>query len=303
MTAGVVAMAYGTPRHPDEIEAYYTDIRQGRPPSPEQLADLVRRYHAIGGLSPLAERTAEQCGAIAEALDGQDPGEFIVELGQKHAEPTIEQAVTKLAARGVDTLIGLVLAPHYSSLSIAPYLDRASRAAASHGLCFRAVESWHLEPAYVTFLAAAVRDAVDAVPSPPKVIFTAHSLPQRIVGSGDPYPAQLRETAQAVAHHARLAEWSQWAIAWQSAGRTAEPWLGPELLGVLRDLGAAEGAKSVVVCACGFVADHLEVLYDLDIEAAAVAHEAGLSFARTRCVNADPSVMHALAGLVRAQVS
>ena len=298
MTTGVVVMAYGTPRHPDEIEAYYTDIRRGRPPTADQLADLVARYRAIGGISPLAERTEEQRVAIAAALDKRRPGEFVVELGQKHAAPSIEDAVAKLHLAGVDRVVGIVLAPHYSSFSIAQYLDRARSAAKALHLPFAGVESWHLEPAYIEFLVSAVREAVAGSFAGMKVIFTAHSLPQRIIDAGDPYPSQLRETASAVAQRVGLAEWSQWAIAWQSAGRTPEPWLGPDILTVLRDLGASEGASRVVVCACGFVADHLEVLYDLDIEAARVAFEAGLTFARTRCVNDDPAVMGALADLV-----
>jgi ferrochelatase len=188
-----------------------------------------------------------------------------------------------------------VLAPHYSAFSIGQYMDRARAAAEPHGIAVEAIESWATEPALIDFLATDLRRRLDAMPSNTKVLFTAHSLPQRIIAAGDPYPAQLRATAEAVAAAAGLGHWSTWAIAWQSAGRTPEPWLGPDILEVVRELGASENADGVLVCACGFVADHLEVLYDLDIEAAHVATEQGLVFDRTACVNDDASVMDALA--------
>jgi len=298
---GVVVMAYGTPRSPDQIEAYYTDIRRGRPPTPEALADLVARYDAIGGISPLAERTEAQRAALAGALEDRAPGRFDVELGQKHAAPFIEDAVATLAGRGIVEAVGLVLAPHWSSASVGQYLERAQAAGQARGVAVRGIESWHLEPAYLDFLAAAVRDELARLPVATKVVFTAHSLPQRVVDGGDPYAEQLRETAAAVAARVGLAAWSGWSVAWQSAGRTPEPWIGPDILAVLRDLGASEGADGVLVCACGFVADHLEVLYDLDVEAARVAAEVGLDFARTRCVNDDPAVMAALAERILAR--
>jgi ferrochelatase len=294
----VVLMAYGTPRTPAEIEPYYTDIRRGRPPTPEQLADLVRRYDAIGGISPLAERTEAQRVALQAALDQRAPDRFEVVLGLKHAEPTIETAVHAVAARGLRRAVGLVLAPHYSAFSIGQYLDRARAAGADVGVELAGIDSWHLEPAYLDFLAAGVRAGLAALPEGSKVLFTAHSLPARILASGDPYPDQLRATAAAVASRVGLAEWSGWGIAWQSAGRTPEPWLGPDVLAVITDLAAAERSTGVLVCAAGFVADHLEVLYDLDIEAAHHAERRGLAFARTPCVNDDPAVLGALADRV-----
>lgn len=297
-TTAVLLMAYGTPRHPDEIEAYYTDIRRGRPPTPEALADLVARYDAIGGISPLAELTEAQAAALQTALDERAPGGYRVALGLKHADPKIEVAVEELVAAGVQRIIGLVLAPHYSSYSIGQYLDRTRAAAAPHGVEVLGVESWATEPAFVEFLAADLRRRLDAMPTNTKVLFTAHSLPQRIIDGGDPYPDELRATAQAVADAAGLGEWSTWAIAWQSAGRTPEPWIGPDILAVIDDLAAAEAADGVVISACGFVADHLEVLYDLDIEARGRAEALGLAFDRTACVNDDPTVIGALADRV-----
>ena len=291
----VLLMAYGTPRTPDEILPYYTDIRRGRAPTDEQLADLIRRYDAIGGISPLNERTEAQRRALQSALDDRAPGRYTVVLGMKHAAPMIEDAVAGLASQGITQVIGIVLAPHYSAYSIGQYMERTEAAATPFGITVTPIESWAIEPALVSFLAADLRTRLDAMPTNTKVFFTAHSLPQRIIDGGDPYPHELRATAEAVARAAGLGHWSTWAIAWQSAGRTPEPWIGPDILDVLRDLGESENADGALVCACGFVADHLEVLYDLDIEAKSLASALGLAFDRTACVNDDPGVMAALA--------
>ena len=294
-TTAVLLMAYGTPRTPAEIEPYYTDIRRGRAPTPELLAELVGRYDAIGGISPLAARTEAQRTALQSALDGIAPGKYEVALGLKHAEPKIETAVAELASRGIERIIGLVLAPHYSSYSIGQYMDRTRAAAEPFGIEVSGIESWATEPAFIDFLAADLRERLGRMPSNTKVLFTAHSLPQRIIDAGDPYPQELRSTAELVAERAGLDSWSSWAIAWQSAGRTPEPWLGPDILTVIDELAASENASGVLVSACGFVADHLEVLYDLDIEAKKHANDRGLAFDRTACVNDDPKVMEALA--------
>ena len=291
---GVVVMAYGTPRTPADVPAYYTDIRRGRPPSPEQLADLVRRYDAIGGVSPMAERTEAQRSVLQAALDERRPGRFVTALGQRHAAPFIEDAVTTLTSGPdpVERLVGLVLAPHYSAFSIGHYAGRLAEAAAGQGLAAATVEHWHLEPAYLSFLSAAVVEALaslDAVPGPTTtitVVFTAHSLPERLLVD-DPYPEQVG-----------LTPWAGWAMGWQSAGATPEPWRGPDITQVIRDLAETGRSEGVVVCPQGFVSDHLEVLYDLDIEARGVAEAAGLRFARTRVLNADPTVLGALADRV-----
>lgn len=304
-STAVLVMAYGTPRHRDEIEPYYTDIRRGRPPTPEALADLTARYDAIGGLSPLAALTEAQRDALQAALDDTAPDRYRVAIGLKHAHPMIEETVSELVAAGHRRIVGVVLAPHYSAYSVGQYLDRA-RAAAERANVERSdgeppgvevvgVESWATEPAFIDFLATDLRHRLDEMPTNTKVVFTAHSLPRRIIDAGDPYPDELRSTAEAVARAAGLHEWSQWSIAWQSAGRTPEPWIGPDVLAVIDDLAAAEAADGVIVSACGFVADHLEVLYDLDIEARRRAESLGLAFDRTACVNDDPAVMAALA--------
>jgi ferrochelatase len=294
---GLVVMAYGTPATPEDVEAYYTHIRRGRPPEAAPLAELRGRYDAIGGTSPLAARTEAQRAAIADALEARSPGTWQVVLGQKHAAPFIEDAVADLAGAGVDRLVGLVLAPHFSASSVGQYHQRAGDAAASRGLGFDGIESWHLEPTYLDFLARAVADARAELPQAHKLLFTAHSLPERAL-VGDPYPDQLRESAEAVAGRLGLPRWSDWALAWQSAGRTADAWRGPDVLQVIRDLADTGRTDGVLVCAQGFTSDHLEVLYDLDVEAARLAGELGLAFARTRSLNADPAVMAALADRV-----
>jgi ferrochelatase len=291
---GVLAMSYGTPYDSSDVERYYTDIRRGRPPSAEALADLRARYDAIGGTFPLRAITEAQGTGLQRALDARAPGVFAVELGAKHSAPTVEDGVRTLAARGIRRAVGLVLAPHYAAMSVGDYAARATAAGAGHGVAVDTIESWHLLPAYLDFLSAAVTDAQRLVPAGTEVVFTAHSLPARIVDAGDPYPDQLAATAAAVAERTGLAHWS---VGWQSAGRTQEPWLGPDVADILRQRAAA-GAPGIVVCACGFTADHLEVAYDLDIEAAELAAQLGLPFARTRSMNDDRAVLSALAGLV-----
>jgi ferrochelatase len=296
----VVLMAYGTPRSPDEILPYYTDIRRGRPPTDEALADLTARYEAIGGVSPLAELTEAQRDALQAALDEIEPGRYHVALGLKHADPKVESAVDGVIAEGFRRLVGVVLAPHYSAFSIGQYLGRARDAAAPHGVEVAGVESWATEPAFIDFLAADLGQRLAAMPERTRVLFTAHSLPERILTTGDPYPDELRSTAAAVAERLGLDEGTDWQIAWQSAGRTPEPWLGPDILEVIDALGhsVATGQREVdgvVVSAVGFVADHLEVLYDLDLEARQRAEQHGLAFDRTACVNDEPTVMAALA--------
>jgi protoporphyrin/coproporphyrin ferrochelatase len=294
---GLVVMAYGTPRRPEDVEAYYTHIRRGKAPTPELLAELTARYDAIGGISPLAERTEAQRAAIERGLEARRPGRWRVVLGQKHAAPFIEDAVAALADDGVTRVVGLVLAPHYSGFSVGQYHHRAGAVAAERGMAFTGIDHWHLLPAYVDFLTDAVAEARTALPARHKLLFTAHSLPERVLVD-DPYPDELRQSAEAVASRLGLSPWADWALGWQSAGRTPEPWRGPDVLEIIGELAASGRTDGVLVCAQGFVADHLEVLYDLDIEARAVAERAGLTFARTRSLNDDPAVMDSLADLV-----
>jgi ferrochelatase len=295
----VVVMAYGTPRTKEEILPYYTDIRRGRPPTEEALHDLIARYEAIGGLSPLKKLTEDQRDALQRELDAAAPGQYQVFLGLKHATPFVEEAVADVVAQGFRRIVGIVLAPHYSSYSIGQYIARVREAAAGHDIEVVGVDSWAREDAFINFLAEDMKKNLAQMPERTKVLFTAHSLPQRIIDGGDPYPDELRATAELVAEKVGLNRWSQWSIAWQSAGRTPEPWIGPDILEVIDQLATTrnsdEPIDGVMVSACGFVADHLEVLFDLDIEAEGRARSHGLAFGRTACVNDDPKVMAALA--------
>ena len=294
---GVLLMAYGTPASPDDVEAYYTHIRRGRPPTPELLADLRRRYDAIGGLSPLAARTRAQAAGLQRTLDERaGAGAWKVELGLKHASPSIEAGVEALASAGVDEFVSLVLAPHYSALSVGQYLERAADAAGH--LKVRDITAWWDQPALITLLAERVRDALEALPdgvTNPEVLVTAHSLPVRALSIDHPtYEDQLRSTGERIAAEAGL---SSWRIAWQSAGRTPEPWIGPDILEVIRAL-PDEGHDGVVVCPAGFTSDHHEGRYDVDIEAAGVAADAGLPLTRTASLNDDERFLALLADLV-----
>jgi ferrochelatase len=295
VTTGVLIMAHGTPASPDEIAAFYTRIRRGRPPDAAQLAELEGRYRAIGGVSPLAERTRDQVAAVRAALERRTPGRYAVAFGAKHAEPLIETAAAELAAAGHAEVVGLVLTPHASSMGSQEYLDRAAKELGATP--FVAIGAWYAQAGLIDLLASRVTAALDNARGRRRVIFTAHSLPERIRESGDTYPEQLAESAELVARSAGLDEWD---VAWQSAGRTPEPWLGPDVRDVVRRLGAGGGTDAVVVCPIGFVADHLEVLYDLDVEVAHIAAESGLEYVRTASLNDDPAFIEVLADLITA---
>jgi ferrochelatase len=305
---GILVMAYGTPSSPENIPEYYTHIRRGRPPTDEQLQDLISRYAAIGGISPLRARTQAQLDAVESGLQALatragNPDRFVVELGQKHSAPFVEDGVAALVDAGVQRIVGLVLAPHYSGFSVGQYQQRAASAAEDLGVPFVGLDSWSLEDAYLIHQANSVRTKLEGLPENTHVFFTAHSLPERVLVD-DPYPEQLLESAQAIAERAGLASTpqgggtKQWSIGWQSAGRTPEPWRGPDILDSIKEVAATATAAGVLVVPQGFTADHLEVLFDLDIEAANLAAELGLAFARTDVVNADEQVMGALAGLL-----
>ena len=298
MTTGVLIMAHGTPAGPDEIARFYTRIRRGRPPEPAQLAELEARYRAIGGVSPLAERTRAQVDAVRAELERRAPGRFAVSFGAKHTDPLIEKATAGLAAGGHAKVVGLVLTPQTSSMGSLEYLDRAAQELGATP--FVAIDAWYAQPALVELLASRVTAALDKLSGRTRVIFTAHSLPVRIRDSGDTYPEQVAESAELVATKAGL---DDWLVAWQSAGRTPEPWLVPDVRDEVRRLRAAGDTHAVVVCPVGFVADHLEVLYDLDVELAQVAAEAGLGYVRTESLNDDPTFIGVLADLITAAAS
>ncbi len=302
---GVLVMAHGTPSHPDEIEPFYTAIRRGRPPTPELLAELTGRYEALGGVSPLAERTRAQVDGLAAALEAVAPGRHLVRYGAKYTAPTIEDGVAALVEAGVPAIVGIVLTPHRSSLGSGEYLRRAAEASAAAATGFVPITSWHRAPGFAELLAERTAAVIDGLAGDEAgriaVFFTAHSLPERVVAEGDPYPDQVRQSAVDVAGLLGLVALPHggWGVGWQSAGRTADPWIGPDLLVEIRRV-AEEGATAVVVCPVGFVSDHLEILFDLDIEAAAVARSVGVGFARTASLNDDPRFLAVLADVVAA---
>lgn len=292
---GALVMAHGTPSALEELEAFLTHIRHGRRPSTEQLADLRRRYDAIGGISPLTATTHKQVEGIGQALERRSPGGFTVRYGARHVAPFVEDAAADLLAQGVRGVVGLVLTPHRSSMGSEDYLQRAHTALAGR-VPFAGVTNWYARSALVRLWAERVRDATDSAGTGPQtaVVFSSHALPQRIRERADPYESQVADSARLVARAAGAADWR---VAWQSAGRTPEPWIGPDLLEVIGQL-AEEGMRNVVVCPIGFVADHLEVLYDLDIEARGVATAAGLRFERTSSFNDDPRFLAVLADVI-----
>ena len=281
MSAAVVLMAYGSPERPEDIRPYLEDIRAGRPVSDEAVAELTERYERIGGRSPLDEITERQRAALERELG------IPVFIGMKHWRPRISDAVERALATGADTIVGLVLAPHYSRLSIEGYRERLERALAGRAE-LRFVERWGTHEPFVHVLAERVR-GFDG-----HVVFTAHSLPERILGEGDPYRDELLETARLVAEQAGLASWS---FAFQSESATGEPWLGPDILDEL-DALRARGVERVLVCPIGFVSDHLEILWDIDVEARERAAELGLGLDRIESLNDDPAFIRGLAELV-----
>jgi ferrochelatase len=281
----VVLMAYGSPERLADVPAYYSDIRGGRPIRPELLEDLVERYRRLGidEGSPLNAITEETRAALEAEL-----GDVPVFTGMKHWTPRIAEAADAAVSAGADTVVGLVLAPHYSAMSIAGYRTQLEQALDGRAeLAF--IDSWHDEPGFVELLADRVRG------TGAHVVFTAHSLPARILEAGDPYKDQLLETSRLIAERAGLDDWS---FSFQSESQTGEPWLGPDILDHLEELHE-RGITEVLVCPVGFVADHLEIRWDLDHEAAEKARELGLNFSRIEMPNADPVFIEVLAGLVR----
>ena len=290
MNPAVILMAYGSPDRLSDVPAYYADIRGGRPIAPEQLDDLVARYRALGigendGPSPLNAVTEETRAALAAALG------LPVFTGMRHWTPRIGDAVEAAIASGHDLLVGLVLAPHWSSLSIEKYRRLFEDAVAGRAES-RFVERWGADPAFVAVLADRVRGTAT------HVVFTAHSLPARILGDGDPYRDELLETARLVAEQAGIDAWS---FSFQSESPTGEPWLGPDILDHLATLRSG-GIDDVLVCPVGFVSDHLEIRWDIDHEAKERATELGMRLERIAMPNADPAFVDVLAGIVRREL-
>ncbi|MEC5188863.1 ferrochelatase [Geobacillus thermodenitrificans] len=300
-TVGLLVMAYGTPYKEDDIERYYTHIRHGRKPPQEQIDDLKARYRAIGGLSPLAKITEAQAKQLEKRLNEmQDEVEFCMYLGLKHIEPFIEDAVERMHADGVKEAVAIVLAPHYSTFSIRSYNERAKAAAEKlGGPVIYTIDQWYDEPKFLQYWSEKVKAIFDAMKEREReqavLIVSAHSLPEKIIQAGDPYPAQLEDTAKRIAEQAGV---THYAVGWQSAGNTSEPWLGPDVQDLTRQLHDEQGYTSFVYAPVGFVADHLEVLYDNDIECKQVTEEIGARYYRPEMPNTDPLFIDALATVV-----
>lgn len=297
-TMGLLVMAYGTPPSPDAIESFYTHIRHGQKPSAALLQDLEDRYRAIGGMSPLGRITQAQAAALAAALNARGAGlSFKPYIGLKHAEPFIEDAVAAMHRDGITQAVALVLAPYDGNASVQGYAARAQATAAQlGGPAITTVSAWYRQQKFIRYWAGQIENALAAIPEDEArttaVIFSSHSLPKTMPGVSEHYQRQLEESARAIARAARL---GRYATAWQSAGRTADVWLGPDIRELTRGLYRRGGYRTFIYCPTGFVAEHLEVLYDLDIECRAVVNELGGRYIRPAMPNAAPLFIDGLA--------
>ncbi len=297
---GLLVMAYGTPYQEEDIERYYTHIRHGRKPSPEALQDLTERYQAIGGISPLARITEDQAKAIETKLNAlQDDYEFHMYIGLKHIEPFIEDAVQEMAEAGIKKAASIVLAPHYSTFSVKSYNGRAQETAEKYDIELVSVDDWFDEEGFIQYWADQITDTYEKMSAEERehamLIVSAHSLPEKILQNGDPYVDQLAETARLISEKTGIKKYS---IGWQSEGNTPDPWLGPDVQDLTRDLYERDGYKAFVYAPVGFVSDHLEVLYDNDYECKVVCDEIGASYYRPEMPNVDPLFIETLAHVV-----
>ncbi|WP_099330620.1 ferrochelatase [Priestia aryabhattai] len=303
---GLLVMAYGTPYKEEDIERYYTHIRRGRKPSPEALEDLQNRYEAIGGISPLAKITQQQMESLEKRLNEvQDEIEFKAYLGLKHIEPFVEDAVEAMHKDGIKEAVSIVLAPHFSTFSVKSYNGRAKETAEKlGGPIIHSVESWYSEPKFIQYWATRVKQTFDLIDEEKRqkavLIVSAHSLPEKIIAAGDPYPNQLQETADLIAQAAGIEHYE---IGWQSAGNTSEPWIGPDVQDLTRELHEEKGYTSFVYTPVGFIADHLEVLYDNDYECKVVTDEIGADYYRPEMPNAQPEFIDGLATVVLKRIA
>jgi len=288
----VLVMAYGGPDKIDDVEPYLQDIRGGRPTKPQLVEEIRARYARIGGRSPILELTRAQATAIGRELGTG----FRVYVGMRHWHPYIRDTVAEIKRAGHRRLVGVVMAPHDSSMSVGAYEKKLLEATGSD-IETTLVRSWWANPHFLDTVAAHVTQALRRFPRPEdvQVIFTAHSLPERIRESGDPYPEELSASATAVAQRLGLEDWH---FAYQSAGATADPWLGPDVDDVMRDL-ARKGARAILIVPIGFVCDHVEILYDIDVESQALAKRLGVQLERTESLNDDHGLAAAVADVVR----
>ncbi len=300
-TMGLLVMAYGTPYKEEDIERYYTHIRRGRPPAPEALEELKGRYRAIGGISPLAKITEDQAKALCDCLNEvQEAIEFKLYIGLKHIEPFVEDAVEQMHKDGISEAVSIVLAPHFSTFSIKSYNGRAKEMAEKlGGLHITSVESWYNEPKFIQYWTEKVSETFNAMSSEERakacLIVSAHSLPEKIIANGDPYSDQLKETADLIAQAAGVENYE---VGWQSAGQTPEPWIGPDVQDLTRELHEQKGYTTFVYTPVGFVTDHLEVLFDNDYECKVVTDEIGANYYRPEMPNTQPLFINAMSDAV-----
>ncbi|WP_029326734.1 ferrochelatase [Bacillus coahuilensis] len=298
---GLLVMAYGTPYKEEDLERYYTHIRHGRAPSEELLNDLRERYEAIGGISPLARITQSQMEKLEARLNEvQNEIEFKAYLGLKHIEPFVEDAVEQMHKDGLKEAVSIVLAPHFSTYSVKSYNGRAKETAEKlGGPEITSVESWYDEPKFIEYWATQLKSTYAGMEDQERenscLIVSAHSLPERILANGDPYPNQLQETADLIAEAAGV---KTYAVGWQSEGNTPDPWIGPDVQDLTRDLYEDHGYKAFIYTPVGFIADHLEVLYDNDYECKVVTDEIGANYYRPEMPNDKPEFIDALATVV-----
>ena len=303
---GVLIMAYGGPNSLEELPGYLSDIRAGRPTTPAVLEEISHNYSRIGGSSPLLEITRQQIAAVSEKLEAAAPGVFRTYLGMRHWAPWIEEVIGQMLDDGITHAVSLVLAPHFSKLSVAKYQGKiADGLEMYHGqMDFRNISSYHDAPKFIQALANRVEQGSNRWPEDERddvhVIFSAHSLPVRIIKMGDPYDEQLRATARLVAEKAGLAD-DRWSWSYQSAGRSPEPWLGPQLQEYIPELHREKGVDKIVSIPVGFVSDHVEILYDIDIQAQEVAQELGIRLERPPALNLDPLYIDTLVDLILAK--
>lgn len=299
MKRAVLIMAYGAPNQLEDVEPFYTDIRGGRKPSPELLHELTERYKLIGGKSPLLEITNRQAKALSEKIN------LPVYVGMRHWTPWIPDALKQMNEDGIEEIVVLVMAPHYSKMSIGKYMTIVEETIHKNNYSFnvKKILNWHDHPKFIEGLQQKIKDSEQKFSSEEwknkTVVFTAHSLPERILQWNDPYPEQLNETSKLIAKGLGIEKWK---FAFQSAGRTPEPWLGPDILKMIDQLADAE-EKSILICVVGFIADHLEVIYDIDIEAKPYAEKKGIHLERINMLNDDPMLMDCFADIVHASIS
>jgi protoporphyrin/coproporphyrin ferrochelatase len=304
-TTGVLLMAYGGPDSLDDVEPYLLDVRGGRPTSNELVEEIRDRYAQIGGRSPLLEITRNQAQALEDELNRRCAGErkFKVYVGMRHWTPRIRETAAQMQNDGIKRSAAMVMAPHYSSMSTEVYLKRLQEALEDlrADIDIIAIRSWHDHPGLISAISEKVKKTILLFePDRPFVVFTAHSLPARIQMQGDPYPDQLNETARLLAESLDLPA-GRWMFSFQSAGRTGEPWLGPQIEEVIPEL-ASRGEQNILVVPVGFVSDHVEVLYDIDIEAHQQATRLGSRLERSESLNTSTTFIKAMADLVLEQL-